>query len=543
MKQKSFIQGAAILAAAGLLVKILGAAFKIPLGNWIGTVGIAYFTPAYNVYNFFLILATAGIPIAISKMVSERIAFGQYHNAHRVFKLSQSMMVTIGLVSFAVVFLLSDYFAQLFRLPESALAMKCIAPSLLFVPLMASYRGYFQGFQDMTPTALSQVVEQIFRVAVGLYLAYTMFHGTVSMSNFSMFSKEARGAAGGTIGAAAGACAGLVLILILYFFHKSKIKKKMAASNQKRRESGKTILKSIAVIAIPITIGASIMPIVNLIDVGVVTRRLLSIGYDDTTARMLYGELGFATSLVNFPQVLTQAISISLVPLVAAANRKKEFHYLRSNVMTGLRSTVLLSVPCALGLIALAEPILLLLYPKQQESAVSAAPCLIVLAVGVIFLAAVQTLTGILQGVGQQMIPVRNLFIGVIFKVIVTWVLTGIEGINVIGAAIGTSVAYFIAAVLNIIAVKKYTGIKYNLFSTMIKPLVCSVVMAALVLLSYRMFDVLLNGSNITVVLSILIGVIVYGVMVILTKAITKEELEKMPKGEKLVNLFGRFLK
>lgn len=547
MAKKSFIQGAAVLAAAGLLVKVLGAIFRIPLGNMIGTIGMANYNPAYYVYNFFLILATAGIPVAISRMVSERVSFGQFGEAHRVFKISRTLMLAIGGVSFLVVFFGADFFAEASNVPGAALAMRAISPALLFVPIMASYRGYFQGMQDMKPTAVSQVVEQIFRVVVGLSLAYFFFQSAESLGAVSKFSPEESGAAGATLGAAAGAIGGLLVMLIVYMLNKNKIKTRISRERRGMRggrESSSTILKKIAVIAIPITIGAAIMPIVNLIDVAVVTRRLVDTGWDVAVANDMYGQLSaFAGSLINFPQVLTQAVAMSLVPLVAAAYRQKDMLYLRENVQTGLRMAVILGLPCALGLFSLAEPILVLLYPAQKASAVSAAPCLMVMSIGVVFLSTVQTLTGVLQGVGKQMIPVRNLAIGVAVKIAITWILTGIPAINILGAAAGTVTAYLIASILNIIAVRKYTGTHFDFMATAVKPFLSSAVMAVCAWGSYSLLNILLSGSRSATVLAILFAVIVYAVMVFATKTITKEEVSRMPKGDKLVRILDKFMK
>lgn len=547
MEKRSFIQGAAVLAAAGLLVKVLGAIFRIPLGNMIGENGMAYYSPAYYVYNFFLILATAGIPVAISRMVSERASFGQFREADRVFRISRLLMLLIGGVSFIIVFFGAGIIAEIVHVPGAALAMRAIAPSLIFVPVMASYRGYFQGMQDMVPTAVSQVIEQAFRVAVGLSLASFFFHSAQELTGPGRVIPEQAGAAGATLGATAGSIGGLLVMLIVYMMNRGKIKNRIAREKRgfrSARESSNAILKKIAAIAIPITIGAAIMPIVNLIDVAVVVSRLQASGWDKNVAEGMLGQLtSFAGSLINFPQVLTQAVAMSLVPLVAAAYKQKDMPYLRENVQTGLRMAVILGLPCALGLFALAEPILVLLYPARQASAISAAPCLMVMSVGVVFLSTVQTLAGVLQGIGRQMVPVRNLAIGVIVKIVVTWTLTGIPAINILGAAAGTVCAYFIASVLNVMAVKKYTGIRFDFMATAVKPFLSSAVMAVCAWGSYRLLFLLLHGSRMATVFAILVAIVVYGVMVFATKTITKEELSKMPKGDKIVRLLDRFIK
>lgn len=543
MAKKSFIQGAAVLAVAGLLVKFLGAVFRIPLANMLGDVGMGYYQPAYYIYNLFLVLATAGIPVAISRMVSERYSFGQYYEAQRVFRLSRTLMVAIGAVSFVVVFFGAEFFVP-DNVPEAVMAVRAISPALVLVPLMASYRGYFQGQQDMTPTAVSQFVEQVFRVAIGLFLAYTFFN---SMYSSMGAAPEEAGAAGATLGAVAGSVGGLLVMLIVYYRRKGSMRKQIAEERKEhkiKRESSSAILKQIVVIAIPITIGAAVMPIVNLIDTEIVTSRLISSGWEKDVAVGLYGQLtSFCGALVNFPQVLTQAVAMSLVPLVAAAWKQKDMQHLRTNVESGLRMAVILGMPCAVGLFVLAEPILLLLYSSQKAAAISAAPCLMILAIGVVFLAVVQTLTGVLQGVGKQMIPVRNLVIAVIVKIIITWVLTGIYSINILGAATGTVTAYAIAAVLDIIAVKKYTGTHFNFMKTAVKPFVSSAVMGLVTWGAFNLLYDFMDGSRLATVIAILIAVVVYAVMIFATKTITKEELANMPKGGKIVKILDKFIK
>ena len=543
MSKKSFVQGAAVLAAAGLMVKVLGAIFRIPLANMLGDVGMGYYQPAYYIYNLFLVIATAGIPVAISRMVSERYSFGQYYEAQRVFKLSRTLMVAIGTASFVIVFLCAKWFVP-DDLPQAALAVRAISPALVLVPLMASYRGFFQGQQDMTPTAISQFVEQVFRVAVGLFLAYTLFN--TAYKTIGAAPEEA-GAAGATLGAVAGSVGGLLVVLIVYYRRKGHMKSLISQERKEhkvQRESSAAILKQIIVIAIPITIGAAVMPIVNIIDTEIVTSRLIASGWEQQVAVGLYGQLtGFCGALVNFPQVLTQAVAMSLVPLVAAAWKHKDMEHLRTNVESGLRMAVMLGMPCAVGLFVLAEPILLLLYSNQEAAAISAAPCLMVLAVGVVFLAVVQTLTGVLQGVGKQMIPVRNLVIAVIVKIIITWILTGIYSVNILGAATGTVCAYAIAATLDIMAVKKYTGTHFSFVKTVVKPFISCAVMGIGTWGSYQLLFNLLDGSRLATVGAILIAVVIYAVMIIVTKTITREDLINLPKGTKLVKIYDKFVK
>jgi stage V sporulation protein B len=532
MSKKSFLQGALVLGAAGLIIKVLGAFFRIPLANLIGDVGMGYYQTAYPIYVLFLVLSTSGIPIAISKLVSERIAVDNYYEAHRVFKISFILLFVIGIVSFVIVFFGAKQIVIYLKNPGAYYAMLAIAPALLFVPMMAAYRGYFQGMQNMKPTATSQIVEQFFRVAVGLGLAVLLISKGPSFA-----------AAGATFGAAAGGIFGAAFIIGIYMLRRRAIKHRVAEFGHTEGESVSRILYKIFTIAIPVTIGAAIMPIMSTIDVAIVMRRLQASGFTEEAANSLYGQLtGMAAPLINFPGVLSMAIAMSLVPAIAAANERKDLEFLRYNVELGLRTAMLIGLPCALGLMTLSEPIMLLLYPFQKASAVSAAPSLFILAFGVIFLSTVQTLTGVLQGLGKQSIPVINLLIGGLVKILITFTLTGIPWINVKGAAIGTVAAYIAASVLNLMAVEKYTGTKFNMRLTFLKPFLSAVAMSIGVGVTYLLL-LGIAGNSLATVLAVLVGSIIYGVMLFITRSITKEELSKLPKGDKLVKLWGKVRK
>lgn len=532
MAKKSFIQGAVILGIAGIIIKVMGMFFRIPLANLIGDKGMGYYQTAYPIYVLFLTLATAGIPIAISKMVSERVAVEHHYEAYRVFRVSFALLFAIGIGSSSILFFGAGQIVNAIGNPGAKYAMMSIAPALLFVPLMAAFRGYFQGMQDMKPTAASQVVEQFFRVAVGLTLAYLLIDQGLTFS-----------AAGASFGATAGSITGLITVVGIYYVKKNGLKGDIERTYRVSQERNAEILAKIFMIAVPVTIGAAIMPIMNTIDVGIVMRRLQETGWSEEAANGLYGQLtGMAGPLINFPQVLTQAIAMSLVPAVAAAYKQKDMVFLNYNVRLGIRTAMIIGLPCALGLMTLAEPVMLLLYPFQKASAVSAAPCLFIMAFGVIFLSTVQTLTGVLQGLGKPMIPVINLFIGAIAKIVLTYTLTGVESINVKGAAIGTVAAYIVASSLNIIAVKRLTGVKFDITLTYLKPIVSALMMSAVVWFSYRIFFGYL-GNAISTILAIAIGVVVYCMMLFITKAIRKEELKALPKGGKILNMINRVKK
>ena len=522
-EKRDFIKGAAILSISGLLVKLLGAALRIPLTNKLGD-GMAYYNVAYSVYSIFLVLATAGTPVAISRLVSERMAVGNLWSAHKVFTTAVKLMAAIGLFSFSVCFFGADLISEVIEIPEAALSLRAIAPALCIVPLLSAFRGYFQGQQNMTPTAASEVFEQVVRVAAGLTLAFMFFDRGLSIS-----------AAGATFGAAAGAAAGIAVMLLIYAFHRRK------AEFREKRTDGELvsfILRKIVWIAVPIIIGAEIMPIMSAIDTTLIVSRLQATGWDSEAALGLYSQYGaYCDTLVSLPQTFTQAIGVSLVPSIAAFFWQKRLEKARENIRIGMRLTMIMACPCAVGLFVLAEPILLLLYPHQAESAIAAVPTLRIMTAGIIFLAVSQTTTGVLQSVDRQMTPVKNLAAGACVKAVLTYVLVGIPAINVKGAAIGTNAAYLIALLLNMSAVKRETGVRFSLVDTYLKPLAASLFMG---ICAYGVYMLLLRagGNSVAAAFSVLAGALLYAALIIRLKVISPQELRRLPCGDLMARVF-----
>lgn len=520
------MQGATILAIAGIVSKIFGAVFRIPLTNMIGAEGQSYYGAAYPVYQFFYVIATAGFPVAISRMVSERIALGDYINAHKSFKLALKVTLVISLISFAICFFGAGGIATFYGNPGAENSIRAISFALLFTPIAASLRGYFQGQQNMTPTAVSQVVEQIVRVVVGLTLAYMFFR--TSLEN---------AAAGATFGASAGMIAAMILLLLMY--KKSSVSRQEKMRNSVVRvESSNARVKELIEIVIPITIGSSIMPLMMIIDAAVVMRRLQATGWTLAMSKTLYGLIsGYCDPLVNLPVVFIDAITISLIPAVTTAFTLKKKADLDGNIKTGLKTMMVIAYPCAIGLIVLAKPILHLLYPTKIDEADLAIHTLQILAVSIVALAIMRTLSSSLQGIGKMTLPVINLFIGAVVKIVITFILVGIPALNINGAAIGTVCAYLTAALLNYRGLRKHADVELDLKSIFVKPLLASVIMGVSAIVVYEVMYAIHPSNALATGISIMLAVVVYFVMVFLTKAISREELTLVPKGDKIYKI------
>ena len=525
MSKDNFLKGAAILGIAGVIVKILGAFYRIPLNNILGSEGIGYYQTAYPLYVLLLTISTSGFPVAVAKLVSEKNALGDHRGAHKVFKVAFLGMLIAGVLTSIFVFINAKGIVKGLANEDAYYALIALVPALFFVPIMSVFRGYFQGRQTMTPTAISQIVEQLFRVTMGLLLTYHLLDRGLPIA-----------AGGASFGGSIGAIAGAITMIIIYIFQRGKIREEIKDS-PRNEETVSKIIKDLLIIAIPITIGAAIVPIMNSIDTLLVFKRLESVGFSKAEANALFGQLtGHAQTLINLPLIFSTALAISLVPAVSIANTKKNYREIKNITSSGIRTTLLIGLPCAFGLFILAEPIIGLLYFKlSPEEIISTGEILSILSFGVIFLTLVQSLTAILQGLGKPLVPVANLAIGAIVKVFLTYTLTGIRSINVKGAAISTVTAYLIAALLDLAAVHKYTRLKFNTKEIFIKPFISSIGMALVAKLIHVSF-INIIGDKLSTIIAIIIAAIIYFVLLIITGSLTYEDFKLLPKGDKIAN-------
>lgn len=523
-KKNSFLMGTLILGAAGVIIKILGAIFRIPLANFIGAEGMGYYQTAYPVYALFLTLATAGFPTAIAKLVSEQVALGNHKGANEIFKITHLMLFVTGLVTFLILFIGADNIVtNVQHNPNALIAMKAIAPALLIVPSMSAYRGYYQGYQQMSRIAISQIIEQIFRVFLGLVLAFILMR---------QFGPKI-GAAGGISGATIGAFASFVFLMLIYFKDSKKRKYLIENSTGYVKQDTSTIILNIVRVVIPISIGACVMPLVNVVDSVIVIARLKAAGFTTLAANSLLGQLtGMAMPIIVMPMIFTTAIGMSLVPAISESYTLKKFDEARHNAKMAFKITLLLVLPCAFGLASLAQPIMGLLFPKQSAEVVGL--ILFTLSPACVFLGLLYTFNGILQGMGKPMIPVYALLCGIAGKIVISYTLTAIPGINILGSAFGTVASYLIAAIFEYIYIKRALSIQFNLMDYFIKPLITVMLM----FLGARYTHIGLNmflGNKISTLFAIIVGGIIYVVVIIGIGGITQEEILAMPKGRSIL--------
>ncbi len=523
-KKVSFVQGAAILGIAGLIVKVIGAAFRIPLANTIGLIGTSYYDTAYPYYSWLLVISSSGLPTAISKMVSERVTLGDYRGAHRVFTTAMQILCCIGLLTSILMFFGSDYIARLHMLPEAAYCFKALAPALFFVALMCAYRGYMQGMQQMVPTAISQVVEQVGKLAVGLTLAFMLLDAGPEYA-----------AMGALIGVTVSELLALIYVMLSYRRRWPKIRARLERSVRREAEP---VAARLMAIALPITIGASISPLSSVVDSALIIRILLKLGYAKETAQTAFSLMRTnVATLTNMPGVLTMALAMSLVPAISAFSAKRDHAGVQDTARLGLKLALIIGLPCAVGLFVLASPILAMLYPNLTEGELTLAVDLMhTSSIGVIFLSLVQSMTGVIQGMGKPNVPVFNLFIGFVLKVASLLALMNIPQINIQGAAVSTVVCYAFAGIADTIYVIRRSKLRLGLVDVLLKPVLSSGVMGFVVFMIYSFMQEM-EHQVLPTLAAVAVGVFAYGVMAIYFRFFTREELAYIPGGQRIRKL------
>lgn len=533
-RQKSFVKGAAILGAAGLIVKVIGAFFRVFLTNIIDLDGMAYYQVAYPVYAFLVVISTAGLPAAISKMVSERVTLGDYRGAHKVFQKAFKILLIIGFVSTILMLAFSGLIAKANQMPKAYLSLMMISPSLFFVSLLSAYRGYFQGLQHMTPTALTQIVEQLIKLSAGLLFAWLWVDKGLEY-----------GAAGALLGVSLSEVCALIVIIIIYNRKKKSFKelRQHAAVNRSIPKLTNTTSRLIA-IALPITLAASIMPLIMSLDSLIINNVLPTVdyaAYNPLTPKESFGLLtGAVNSLINMPAVLSLALCMSLVPAIAESRANMNSLAVSNRSAMGFKLAALVGLPSAVGMFLLAKPILSLLYTGLNEAELTIGTQLLqIMCIGVLFLTMLQTMSGILQGAGKPFIPLVTLAIGAGVKIALSLVLIRQPSLNINGAAIGTAACYGVASILNVFAMIKVTKAKIKLGSGVLMPIVSAGVMGVVVFYMNKTLQPAVGNTG-TVVLSILGAALVYVVMLFATGGLQKEDMTFIPGGRRVTHFMNK---
>ena len=537
-KQNSFFGGAAILAAGILIVKLIGMFYKIPLINIIGEAGAADFNNAYNIYAVLLTVSTAGLPVAVSKLVSEANALNRRNQVRRTFRLALVLFLTLGLISFLVMFFRADALAGMMNDSKAAAGIRALAPAVVCVGCLAALRGYSQGHSNMAPTSVSQIIEALCKLVVGLGLAFWLVKQ----------GKDPDVAAAGAItGVTVGTVVALIYMVLDFFLSRGR----EDTHGTDRPDSAGSILANILKIAVPITLSSSMVGIVTVIDSSLVQGQLQSaLDLTEKASRTLYGNYSGALNIYNLPTSLMAAITASVIPAVSAALARRDRRGAARITGSALRITALLSFPMGVGLFVLGTPIIRLLFPSLNVEV--AGPLLSTLGVATPFVCMVLVCNSVLQAHGFINLPVIVMVLGGIVKIVNNYNLVGAIGIA--GAPVGNILCFGLALVLDLVVITRVIPNRPRLLPIFVKPAIASAIMGGAAWAVYGLLSRVLTaeqvneagetirvvsrmGNTLGIFLAIAVAGVVYLVLVVAIRAISKDDLALMPKGDKLARL------
>ena len=537
-KKQNFFHGAAILTVGVIIMKLLGFIYKIPLGNILGDEGYSMFTSAYSIYFIFFTLATAGLPVALSRLIAEADANGRAKQEEKTFRVALATFAVIGIIFALILFLFPEWLAAKYlENPDAALSIKAMAPSILLVCLVSAYRGYCQGNGNMIPTTVDEVLEVLFKVISGLLLA-------------SCLLKAGYGKPVGSAGAILGVSIGSVISLLYMIIYKRRHYSELSASytagihdpndtpdDDEVVDSAWKIVKDILSIGIPIAFGACIMAILNSVDSKLCMNRLQSAaGFSYYQAKVLYGVYGKAQTLFNLPAAFITPLTIAIVPEISGAIAKGANAAARKTSEDAMRISAVISLPMGVGLTVLAYPIMNVLYPNSN----AAGPVLLaIMGVASFFVCTVLMENAILQASGHEKLTMVTMISGGLVKIIVNWFLVAQRSINIYGAPVGTLVSYVVMALMNYIFICVALKHRPKLLRIFARPLAASVLMGAAAWAIYGLcasFIGAVSWSRIALCMlaAIAVAVIIYLVSTIALRSITKEDMKLIPGGEKI---------
>lgn len=571
---QSFLKGAAILGMSTIIVKLMGMVYKIILSSMFGGVGTGLFNSAYALYNPLFMLSTAGFPIAISRMVSENITRKRYRDVRQIHRLSIPIFVLGGLVCFVAMVLGGFVYVKVINSDNAIFAILALSPTIFFGCLMSIYRGYFQGMKNMVPTAVSEIIEACGKLFLGLAAAvFTMQFGMrqyydtgyvlgVPCKNEAdaenVIVPIAIGAA--IMGISVGALLGLLYLIVRMKHGGDNITHPMLAASPPARSPSRTV-RTLVRTAIPIGLSAIVMSLGDSIDAILVQRRIGDIVdnqsdallnlygslipdsvYDGgNTAVYLYGCYGMALTLMMLITAVTQVFGTTALPSVTAAYTSGNKQRLKKSMETVLKITALVTIPSGLGMAVLAEPLMSLIYssPSVSNEVEISSRILAIMGVSVIFIATSTPLCSMLQAVGRMDVPLKLMGIGMVLKIITNYILVGVPEINVQGANCGSLVCYLFVTVTALFILCRETKVIPNFVSIFIKPLLAAILCAVSAYFSEQLFDVFF-AQKIATLLAVAVAVVVYVIFLFLFKAVSRNDILQMPKGNKIVKVLEK---
>ena len=538
-KKSNFIMQGSILAAAGILSRIIGMARRFPMEHIIGDKGNGFYGVAYEVYAMMLIISCYSLPLAVSKVVSSKMSKRQYKSAERAFQCAMIFAVAAGGLTFLVCEVFGDFLAaDVMEEPMSAMALKVLGPALLIVSIMGVLRGYFQGLGTMVPTAVSQILEQVFVLIGSIAGAYVLF-GYGDKVGALLHNEDyapAYGAAGASLGPVIGSAIGLVFLLFVFSVYRKGMKRQNMREATQKADSYGQIFRLILLTIFPVLLSTTVYNISNVLDIKIYNSVMVQKGLADIKAYNVGVYSGKYRVLVNVPIALANAMCSSIVPVLTGLMMREEYAQAKDKIGQAMRFTMMVAIPSAVGLTVLARPIISTLYRGEVDMAVN---MLHIGSISVVFYTMSTLTNGVLQGINRMKIPVRNAFIALIIHIVFLY-LTLELGVGINALVYANILFAVIVCVLNWLSIRKYLRYQQECVKTFLIPAIAAVVMGIVIGVASMLLSKF-AGNVITMLLSIVIGVIVYFVSMILLKGINEYDLKKMPGGKVVLTVAKRF--
>ena len=523
-KKQNFLQGTALLAMATVIVKLVGALYKVPLNAIIGEKGFGYFSTAYEIYNILLMISTAGLPVAMSRMISEASSLEHYAQVRQVYATAKRIFLLLGIVGSVLMTAFCRPLARFWNQPDAWAAIGCLGPCVLLICIMSAFRGYFQGQSNMIPTAVSQVLEVVTKLIVGMAAALAFLKATADISL----------AAGGAILGVTASC----LVSAVYLYRCFRRSYTQLPDTGDTPKSFSATARELLKIAVPITVSSTILSIITSLSSKIYMGRLLGSGITQDAADTMRGVHVMTQTIYNMPCAFITPITVSIIPAITAQITLKKFRETRLTEESAIRVTGIFAMPCAVGLVCLARPITALLGGYSGERLVLAGQMMTVLGISVVFNALVLVTTAIMQAHGNVNRPVVNMLIGGVVKLIIVYVLTGNRAIGIVGTPIGTLTSYVVICILNVFSIRSLVADPPRILRNLIRPLLASCIMGVAVWLSWWCLSTAGIGSRVLLAgLPVAVGMVAYVLAAIALKVITKEDCMLLPKGEKIAKI------
>ena len=515
-RKHTVVGGVAILTLASLLVKVIGVLYKIPLTYLLGDEGMGYFNAAYTIYAWLYMVSTAGLPIAVSILISEADAQGDLNRVKKIVRLAGGILLALGITTSLAMFLFSRGIASLLGSPNAQYCMIAIAPTLFFICLTSLFRGYFQGYQSMAPTAVSQVIEALGKLLLGMAFARWASAAGKPLPLVCAYA---------IFGVTAGTAIGTLYLLLRFLFRRKE--EKTEQRKEGSRENSKNLAKRLFRIALPVTVSASVLSLTGLIDLGMMIRRLVHIGYTQTEATALFGNYTtLVVPIFNLPSILVTPIATGVIPALSRARIAGDLAGAAKLSDWAFRVSTLFAVPAAIGLCVFARPILALLYPSASVE--TAYRLLAYISPAVYFLCVLTVSNAVLQAGGASHVPMISMICGGVTKTIVGFLLMGLPSVGIAGAPLGTVACYFVGLLINVVMMGKRVGYLPRVKEMLVLPITAAVPGIGMAgILYYRFFQ---NKGAIGTLISIVAAVVFYVVFSGLFGVVKKEDIEQLSK-------------